>query len=239
MNPLDIFEACMDIIARRLRMLRSSGSGGFTPLDLQLGAWYSADVGVYQTAGQWNDQSGNANHATQATAGFRAASQMGVQNGLPGLLFDGTDDFFSLTSPIAAASYVAVFSRPSAGIKSSPFGRNNATPLEAPAWWTDNTLYGAFSATERTDGTVTTTGPFLTTVTKNGASSVIRLNGVAGSWNGELSGTFECDQLGRISTSHYHTGYLFELIIGAPGVVFTAGEILLLEAYLNAKWGVY
>jgi hypothetical protein len=46
---------------------------------------------------QWNDKSGNANHATQSTSGSRPTRQTAVQNGRDVLRFDGTDDWLSGT----------------------------------------------------------------------------------------------------------------------------------------------
>ncbi|HNF01768.1 MAG TPA: LamG domain-containing protein, partial [Ferruginibacter sp.] len=60
--------------------------------------WLKADAGAYSDAGitpavngqtvqQWNDQSGNANHAAQATAGLRPVFVTNVLNGQPALRF--------------------------------------------------------------------------------------------------------------------------------------------------------
>lgn len=66
--------------------------------------WLRADRGVTlngSTVSNWADQSGNNNHATQATAGnqptFLANS---INTNLPSIQFDGVDDFMSLTSLI-------------------------------------------------------------------------------------------------------------------------------------------
>ena len=56
--------------------------------------WLKADAGVYSDAGttpcadgdtvrQWSDQSGNGNHAVQATAGNRPTFKVSIVNGLP------------------------------------------------------------------------------------------------------------------------------------------------------------
>ncbi len=68
----------------------------FNPTQLQdLFALYLPGVGVLSTGGlvrQWGDQSGNARHLTQATE----ANQPALQSS-GGILFDGSDDFLSLT----------------------------------------------------------------------------------------------------------------------------------------------
>lgn len=61
-------------------------------------AWYKADAGVFSDAGvtpaannatvqQWNDQSGNGNHLSQATAGARPTFKSAGLNGKQGVVF--------------------------------------------------------------------------------------------------------------------------------------------------------
>lgn len=72
-------------------------------------AWYKADAGVYTDAGttlatdtqtvqQWNDQSGNSRHLSQATSGKRPVYRTGIINSLPVVRFAGTDDCMQATS---------------------------------------------------------------------------------------------------------------------------------------------
>jgi hypothetical protein len=63
----------------------------------------------------WYDQSGNANNATQSTAANQPQivssgvvnTQAGLSSGKPALSFDGTNDFFDLTSLITTSNYTA------------------------------------------------------------------------------------------------------------------------------------
>jgi hypothetical protein len=68
--------------------------------DLQL--WLKADAGVTLNSSggvaQWDDQSGNANHAVQATETLAPANVPNAQNGRPVLRFDGVDDYLSVAS---------------------------------------------------------------------------------------------------------------------------------------------
>jgi hypothetical protein len=50
----------------------------------------------------WADQSGNANDATQATAGARPVYKTNIVNGLPVVRFDATDD--GMTTPLTVAT---------------------------------------------------------------------------------------------------------------------------------------
>lgn len=82
-------------------MLRGArgGGGAFSPISLNPELWLRSDLGITIGTGvsQWADQSGNGNHATQATSGAQPAysasdAQMG---GFPSVSMDGTDDFLA------------------------------------------------------------------------------------------------------------------------------------------------
>lgn len=76
-------------------------------------ALYAADRGVYSDAGttlavnsdpvrQWNDQSGNGYHLSQATLGLRPTlNTTGGPSSLPTLVFDGSDDFMLTAGSLA------------------------------------------------------------------------------------------------------------------------------------------
>jgi hypothetical protein len=77
----------------------NANSAAVDPDDISgLYLWLKADAGVFSDAGttpavntdtvqQWNDQSGNNNHATQATAGKRPQYLTGIHNSLPVIRF--------------------------------------------------------------------------------------------------------------------------------------------------------
>lgn len=88
-------------------MLARQGAGHGALAEATLGfttgleLWLKADAGtssvVDNTAiSQWDDQSGNANNAVQGTGANQPLYQAGEQNGLPGIQFDGTNDFMSI-----------------------------------------------------------------------------------------------------------------------------------------------
>jgi hypothetical protein len=53
----------------------------------------------------WKDQSGNFNHLAQATSGARPLVKTNQISGLPCVRFDGSDDFFWLTSAFVPAGH--------------------------------------------------------------------------------------------------------------------------------------
>jgi hypothetical protein len=77
----------------------------FVPTDISnLAYWYSADSGITKDGSnlvsQWNDRSGNARNVTQATAGNKPVYTTNQVNGLPAVIFDGSNDFLSLNASI-------------------------------------------------------------------------------------------------------------------------------------------
>jgi hypothetical protein len=76
-----------------LRLLLDASDAGSLFDATSGGSLVAAEGGV----ARWEDKSGNANHATQATSGSRPLLKLNNQNGLPGLFLDGTDDFLSAT----------------------------------------------------------------------------------------------------------------------------------------------
>ena len=89
--------------------------------------------------GYWGDLSGNGNNLIQATAGRRPLLKTGIQNGLPSVLGDGTDDYlrasFTFTLPSQFVYVTKLISdtvdRYAGGVTafSTVFDRTNATTL--------------------------------------------------------------------------------------------------------------
>jgi hypothetical protein len=82
-------------------------------------AQWKADANVYSDAGttlatngqtvqQWNDQTANALHFTQATSGARPTFNTNQQNSLPGITFDGSNDTFIKTLSIGTKGTIFV-----------------------------------------------------------------------------------------------------------------------------------
>lgn len=84
---------------------------GFNPHSVPgLAEWHDAsDASTITLDGsnnssEWRDKSGNGRHRTQSNVNWRPAYVTNVQNGLPGLLFDATDDamtgYGNTTNPV-------------------------------------------------------------------------------------------------------------------------------------------
>lgn len=91
-----------------------AAGGAFDPSTITgLKGWFKADAGAYKDAGvtlaadtetlqRWADQSGNANHVNQATAGLRPTYRTGILNGLPVVRFSNASDTRLLSSNLAS-----------------------------------------------------------------------------------------------------------------------------------------
>lgn len=77
--------------------------------------------------GYWPDQSGQANHLTQATAGFRPLYKTAIQNGLPVLRLDGSDDRMETASLLGSALFGAQAATVFAVQKQTGSNANNTT----------------------------------------------------------------------------------------------------------------
>jgi hypothetical protein len=129
----------------------------FTPTSVTgLAAWWDASdvstlydatsggslVAVDGAVARWNDKSGNARHATQATSGNRPLRKAAVQNGLGVLRFDGTDflessDFGDLTSG-ASLTIFAVIKRGDSTLNQtilSKYGKSNVDDGNTADGW--------------------------------------------------------------------------------------------------------
>jgi hypothetical protein len=82
---------------------RRRTSSAFDPTSAgTLSGWFDASAITGKADGaplsQWDDSSGNARHATQATGANQPLYKTGIINGLPAVLWDGVDDALSTAS---------------------------------------------------------------------------------------------------------------------------------------------
>ncbi len=106
------------MLRTRLRSRSGIGSGGapaFAPTDISgLQLWLdAADTATITQSGgsvsQWNDKSGNANHATQGTGAYQPVTNSKTINSRNVIDFDGTDDRLNFNSTWINGSQYTVF----------------------------------------------------------------------------------------------------------------------------------
>lgn len=93
---------------------------GFTPKQIPgLLFWVKSDTGVLDASDNpitvdgtavktWQDQSGNANHLTQATVANQPLYKTNQVNSRPGLLWDGTNNVLTLTTRLTTVRTVCI-----------------------------------------------------------------------------------------------------------------------------------
>ena len=99
---------------------------------------------------KWYDQSGNSNDAIQATTSAQPLIVSGGTvesvNSKSAINFNGTTDYFDLTSNVATSNTTAwswVAERSTAGIKQSTLAQTVSSTPYGPYWFSDNGIYYA------------------------------------------------------------------------------------------------
>ena len=216
----------------------------WTPLDVSPYLWLKADDGVTLTSSAvstWADQSGNGRDFTQSTAGYRPTNPSSVQNGLPGVLFDGTDDYLSRAAFLSGTTnaewfFVCQSTRTAASTNGWHDLGSNATSCLYP--YLDDAIYDGIGATTRSNlGSGTS---FVRTAHIYNVSSanphVARVDGsqiYSGAATVGWAATFKLGESSVISTCF--RGYLFEVVCTPP---LTTDERASMLNYLETRWGL-
>jgi len=243
------------LIAASRRPYVAAVGGGWTPASVSTAFWFDADNAASITASgglvsQWNDLSGNARHATQATGGLKFTDTASVQNGKHGLLSVNSAGSNMKTAGFTVSQPFMIF----AAFKIVTVATGSGYPFlcdcsttaagSRPLVFTcrgDNSSRPALYAGAdlfATSGLLVLGTPYYFTCVFNGASSVMRENGVA------ISATATAGSsgiTGLIISANNGTntdslnGYYLELfcISGTSGTDITNAE-----TYLAAKWGI-
>lgn len=187
----------------------------------------------------WTDESGEGNDVTQGTAAKRPLYKTNVQNGLPVVRFDGSDDYlqrgFTLAQPytrISAFKQVSwtvndrVFSS-GPGMSQAPLYQNATTP--------NLRMYAGTQGPENSNLAVGAFG--IVVEVFNGVSSSLQVNNTT-----PVSGDVGAATPNGITLGAHIDGTLSgEVDIGEVVVysrLLTAEELDQIKAYLAAKWGV-
>ena len=199
-------------------------------------SFVSVDGGV--TASTLSDISGNGWHATQATAGQRAA--ISTADGYASILFDGTSDNYvtSITSSAGALTVYAVTKWTSAASSYiALLDSNNGGGGRLFVGRMSSGQYGIYDGIERNSGIAqgTTRSKLTFEAAVVGASRVWR-NGIAGSAMGlsSLKALGSNPRIGRESVSAYShfPGHLFAMSI------YTGARNTAVEDFYFQEYGV-
>ena len=254
------------------------GAPAFKPSDIAgLQLWLDATTGLFDaTSGgsavttnasavaRWEDQSGNARHATQANSALQATLRTSVQNGRNIIRFDGTDDFYSGVAdalPLANSSTRLTFFMaciPDLSGRQAAYGGGGiirGMQTDSSEGWYFGVRSGGKFAFNQNSGanacivstsTLTTNTAYVIGSTYDGAQV-----GVSNRVTNYLSSSSETDVLddgsggwgageeigrGYTSASYYFKGDLCELVIYDS--VLSSANITSVVNYLKSRWGI-
>jgi hypothetical protein len=217
---------------------QTTTSGGFTPPSNTV-AWFKADelVGFVDNdpVGTWPDDSGAGNDVTGSGA-VRPLYKTAIQNGLPIVRFDGTDDYLELAgSPtLGAQTYTVHMVAINRNTTSSLFTSVGGNQWRCGRWGSDGkSAMSANSLLQGTSGDISVNTAHQLTYVFAGASSKVYVNGVE-----RASGNAGTRSLDRLYLARYFDGASFSV------AQVDLGEVLIrigvrdtaTEAYLKAKW---
>jgi hypothetical protein len=219
----------------------------WTPAQITTELWFdAADSSTITTAGgsvsQWNDKSGNARNATQATSANQPTHSTTGFNGLPGVAFDGTNDtMIHGLNTGGPYSLVAVY-KTSASLQSFYRGIVAAGPNNSDG---NMLLMRTFGGTIGSYGTsdINSTVSYSSGQT---AMVIVEDDNTGGSktfWiNGSSSGTYTQNPIGQ-TTAHIggvstqEASMTLAECLALPGIPTTTNRQLV-EGYLAHKWAL-
>jgi hypothetical protein len=192
---------------------------GFVSNELDTSALTTFCSGTNGFVKTWYDQSGNGNDASQTTSANQpqivsSGSVLNV-NGKPSLLFDGTNDEFSLSSTITTSIYsrFVVLKKQSTATIVIPIGLSSGQSIGA---WSDGNLYENNGSIFVSVSYTNDTNQNLFSVIKNGNTlsdfSATQNASTLGSYTGSPFTSITTDRLGARSGT-YSDGNLQEIVL--------------------------
>ena len=199
--------------------------------------------------GTWLDLSGNGRHVTASTDARRPTLGTNAKNGLPGVVFDGTDDGLNIPSfnytadftIFAVVKYTFSTGTPTichaqtgVGASMYQFRFNSSTSLQAIAF---NTVPSAFTSNQLT---TVNSDVFNVVGMKVGANQVISYsNGTAGSAvniTGTQNSGSTTGEIGIRLNANSLNGTICELL--QYDSALTDAQRIQIQRYLGAQWGI-
>jgi hypothetical protein len=218
--------------------LKSGGPLGVSGLNLWLAADQISGKNDGDALATWADLSGNGNDVAQATGAEQPLYKTNIQNGLPAVRFDGSNDDMAATFALyQPCSYYVVFVKKATStdkrIIDGAVGRCGLNIKATSQYLVADASTALANSTAMVNGTA-----YIARGIFNGASSSVALNGAA-----YTTGNAGATNPGGIKLAEYTgTGYNGQVDICEvciyQGAVASANETALL-GYLNGKWAVY
>lgn len=231
--------------------MASSGPNLWTPAQISTTIWYDASDSSTITlngsnVSQWNDKSGNANNAVQATASQQPAFSSTGFNSKPAVVFDGSNDTMAISTG-TLGSNISVFAVAKGNTMASYRRLFHAGAGGADAFLLFGSVDNNF-ATFFGDGTnwndLDVNSPSVSVLSNNilevvnptsGSNATPYVNGTAQNTKVGTMGTTTGGRLGD-GVSQCWDGPLAELVVVNSGVSTTVRQQI--EGYLAWKWGL-
>lgn len=186
---------------------------------------------------QWNDKSGNANHATQSTAASQPAYNSVQIDGKPTATFDNSNDLMNLTTPIAALNSVGfVVGNFAGGGGVGPFAGDGTGSGDLYFGNYAGTLYFFDAAIATCNGASArdATARVYSYISQNDNNSLFAdSTTIASAQSGAATHSFS--KLGNRASNEWLNGNIGEVLIYSR--VLSGAEITQINTYLKAKWG--
>lgn len=224
------------------------GGGGFTPSSITgLIAWFAADGSVYnigttqatdgQTVTTWVAGSPLTNNAT-ATGTSKPIFKTGIINGKPVIRFDGSDDFFTISSALSgsAMTVIAVVtnSASNAMLCGDPISGHNFQWRLTYGGANTVSMYGGSSEFQSSTLGVALTS-FSVLTFSFGATGQIWQNGLSYG-SGPVGGTSWFESIGKSGVGVNLSGDLAEIVVYNSQLGATDRQSV--ENYLKAKYAL-
>jgi len=258
-------------------MIPGIGGGGAAPpatiasvFEGILALHLDAAIGTYQTSGgsvaasgdpvgEWQDQSGNSRHITSSSTS-RPTVAASTQNGLPGLLFDKSDDYmeraaFQTGSAGALLFVIKTSASPSSAMTIASTADTSVTSRFLRAYYFSTGWAFAQRGTSASkvvegDTDIGSSSTYIIAVWTEGGAYKMTVNGVAqtvaattgsntGEWAADITGlnVFSLGVYHRTTFINYWGGCLLEMVV-TDGAT-TSQQISDGLAVLNSKYAVY
>lgn len=217
-------------------------------------AWQDASAETGYSDGDpltpFTDQSGNGNSPAQVTTSKKPTYKTGIQNGLSGVLGDGTDDFLIDTAGVSldTTQHLSNFMVVDLTDDGKLLGFTEGSNASNKCWELDlvgNKLYLRYGDGNggNSDTSIIGTGNLqstsILTIIRDGTSCDVRVDG-SGVGSPTLSPYYdECDKyvlMARSSGADPAGGYYFEVLVYDEALSDTDRDDS--ESYLATKWGI-
>ena len=218
----------------------ASGVGLWTPRDISTSLWLDADdQGTITESGgsvsQWDDKSGNDNHASQNTGAEQPTTGIRSISGLNAIYFNGVNDHFDITdlAPNAECYIFAIIEADTSSQNCWIGGGSTKIGM-----WSGNTFGFRWStSTFQVGVNIGASNPSITLMGRNSSNQIFfRKDGGSDLVAENNTGTPQLDQVGFRFSGQGLEGVMGELVVvkGLMGL----DDQQRMEGYLVWKWGL-